>query len=146
MWQEARNEITESSQESSVYIGCDSQLGANNKVHYSTVIVLHRNSGNGCRVFHKSVTLPNYGSMRARLLQEVQLALEAFYAVEDVIGERNLEIHLDFNSDSKYASNVVTSEALGWVRSLGLTAKIKPEAFAATHAADHFVRTRSSAG
>jgi uncharacterized protein len=146
MWQEAIDEIAKSSRESSIYIGCDSQLGANNRVHYSTVIVLHKDSRNGCRVFHNSVTMPHYGSMRARLLQEVQLALEAFYAIEEVIEERALEIHLDFNSDSKYASNVVTAEALGWVRGLGLTARIKPDAFAATHAADHFVRARSSAG
>lgn len=78
--------------------------------------------------------------MRARLLQEVQLALEAYYQIEDVINGRHLEVHLDLNNDSKHASNIVTSEALGWVRSMGLTAKIKPDAFAATHAADRFVR------
>lgn len=146
MWQEARNEIEKSSEQSSIYIGCDSLVVGSGKVHYSTVIVLHRDSSKGCRVFHKSITLPDYRSMRARLLMEVQCALDAFYAVEDVIGSRMLEIHLDINSDAKHASNAVTAEALGWVRGLGITAKIKPEAFAATHAADHFVRARSSAG
>ena len=145
MWTNARKEIEESSETSSIYIGCDSLL-VGDKVQYSTVIVLHKNSNNGCRVFHESVTERNYGSMRARLLMEVQYALQAFYAIEDVVGLRHLEIHLDLNNDPKYASNLVTSEALGWVKGLGLTAKIKPDAFAASSAADHFVRAHSSAG
>jgi len=29
---------------------------------------------------------------------------------------------------------------LSWARSLGIEAKIKPDGFAATHAADHLVR------
>lgn len=142
MWAEAREEIPRSSQNSAIYIGCDSIAIAYNKIHYSTVIVLHKDSNKGCRVFHNSVTLPNYGSMRAKLLMEVQYSLEAFYAIENVIGERHVEIHLDLNSDPKHASNVVTAEAIGWVRSAGVTARIKPEAFAATHAADHFVRDK----
>jgi predicted RNase H-related nuclease YkuK (DUF458 family) len=73
-------------------------------------------------------------------MTEVSLALEAFYAVEEAIGKRKLEIHLDVNPDPIHASNVVTKEALGWVRGLGLEAKIKPESFAASTAADHCVR------
>jgi predicted RNase H-related nuclease YkuK (DUF458 family) len=76
-------------------------------------------------------------------MTEVQYALEAFNEIEDVIGSRKLEIHLDINPNPKYASNVVTAEAIGWVRSLGLVAKVKPESFAATSAADHFVRHKS---
>jgi predicted RNase H-related nuclease YkuK (DUF458 family) len=71
---------------------------------------------------------------------EVQYALEAFFAIEDVVDNRRLEVHLDLNPDTIHASNVVTSEALGWVRGLGIQAKIKPDSFAATTAADHFVR------
>jgi len=84
--------------------------------------------------------MPDYGNMRMRLLTEVGLALEAFYAVEEAIGGRKLEIHLDVNPDPKHASNIVTKEALGWVRGLGLEAKIKPDSFAASTAADHCVR------
>jgi predicted RNase H-related nuclease YkuK (DUF458 family) len=78
--------------------------------------------------------------MKPRLLTEVQYALEAYYAIEDIIDDRRLEIHIDVNPDPKYASNVVTNEALGWVRGLGLQARIKPDSFAATTAADHCVR------
>lgn len=145
MWNEARQAILQSSKESSIYIGCDSQVTAD-MIEYSTVIVLHIDSNKGCKVFHNSVKQRDYGVLRTRLLTEVQYALEAFEAIEYYIGSRKLEIHLDINPNPRYASNCVTAEAIGWVRSLGLTAKIKPHSFAASSAADHFVRSRSSAG
>ena len=141
MWSKARKAILESSQESSVYIGCDSlRLPTKNKAIFSTVVVLHRDSKRGCNIFHNQVTIPDYGQMRPRLLMEVQYALDAFFAIEDTVGSRRLELHIDVNPDPRHASNVVTSEALGWVRGLGIQAKIKPYSFAATTAADHFVR------
>lgn len=140
MWSNARAEIEKSSESSSVYIGCDSLLLADNLASYCTVIILHRDSKHGCSVFHNTRKLPEYGNMRMRLLMEVQLALEAFHEIEDVIGSRNLEIHLDINPNPRYNSHVAIAEALGWVRNLGLTAKVKPEAFAASACADHFVR------
>lgn len=141
MWSNAREEIMRSSKESSIYIGCDSlRNSSKNTADFSTVIILHMNSKNGCKVFHNKVTIPDFGQMRPRLLMEVQYALEAFYAIEDIVGDRRLEIHLDVNPDPRHASNVVTSEALGWVRGLGLEARIKPHSFAATSAADHCVR------
>ena len=141
MWSNARKAILESSEQSSIYIGCDSlRIPAKNKAVFSTVIVLHRDSKHGCKIFHNQVTIPDFGQMRPRLMTEVQYALEAFYAIEDIVGDRRLEVHLDVNPDPKHASNAVTSEALGWVRSLGIEARIKPDSFAATTAADHFVR------
>lgn len=141
MWSKAKKAISESSAESSIYIGCDSlRVPAKHSATFSTVIVLHVDSNKGCKVFHNNISMPDFGNIRTRLLTEVQLALEAFYAIEDVVQGRNLEVHLDVNPDPKYASNVVTSEALGWVRGLGLRAKIKPEGFAASTAADHFVK------
>ena len=141
MWLKAREAIAASSAQSAIYIGCDSlRIPAKNKAVFSTVVVLHMDSKHGCKIFHNQVTIPDYGQMRPRLLMEVQYALEAFYAIEDIVGNRRLEIHLDVNPDPRHASNVVTSEALGWVRGLGIEARIKPDSFAATTAADHFVR------
>lgn len=143
MWSKARAEIEKASQTSSIYIGCDSLRTKVKDVwyaDYSTVIVLHKDSNNGCKLFHNVVRLRDYGNMRTRLLTEVQYAIEAFYAVEDVLGTRKFEVHLDVNPDAKHASNIISTEALGWVRGLGITAKIKPYSFAASTAADHCVR------
>jgi uncharacterized protein len=144
MIEEAKQAILDSSQESSVYIGCDSIRFRKNKMwyaKYSTVIIVHMESKKGCRLFHSSVDMPDYGNLKQRLLTEVQYAVSAATDIIDVLGDRHMEIHLDINPNPKHKSSVAVKEALGWVKgSLGIDAKIKPSAFAATHAADHAVR------
>ena len=144
MIEEAKQAILDSSQESSVYIGCDSIRFRKNKqwyAKYSTVVIVHMDSKKGCRLFHESVDMPDYGNLKQRLLTEVQYAVSTATQIIEVLGDRHLEIHLDINPNPKYKSSVAVKEALGWVKgSLGIDAKIKPSAFAATHAADHAVR------
>ena len=144
MIEEAKQAILESSRQSSVYIGCDSiRFRKNGMWHakYSTVVILHMDSKHGCRLFHESVDMPDFGNLKQRLLNEVQMAVMAATEIIEVLGDRHMEIHLDINPDPKHKSSVAVREALGWVKgSLGLDAKIKPASFAATHAADHVVR------
>ncbi len=144
MIEKAKQAILSSSPQSSVYIGCDSIRFRKNKqwyAKYSTVIIVHMESKKGCRLFHESVDMPDYGNLKQRLLMEVQLAVAAATEVIDVLGDRHMEVHLDINPNPKHKSNIAVKEALGWVKgSLGMDAKIKPASFAATHAADHAVR------
>lgn len=144
MIEDAKQAILESSPQSSVYIGCDSiRFRKNNQWHarYSTVVILHMDSKHGCRLFHDTVDMPDFGNLKQRLLNEVQMAVMAATEIIEVLGDRHMEIHLDINPDPKHKSSVAVREALGWVKgSLGLDAKIKPASFAATHAADHAVR------
>lgn len=146
-WTEIAAEfIRKSSEASSVYIGADSvrfKRGFNKDgsdkwfATYATVIVVHKDSSKGAKVFYTIETLPDYGQIRTRLLTEVQMSLDAFEGIKDAVGGRHLEIHLDVNPDPKHASNVVANEASGWVKGLGLVAKIKDEAWAASTAADY---------
>jgi predicted RNase H-related nuclease YkuK (DUF458 family) len=144
MIEKAKQAILDSSPNSSVYIGCDSIRFRKNKMwyaKYSTVVIIHMDSKKGGQLFHASVDMPDFGNLKQRLLMEVQLAVTAAMEIIDVIGDRHFEVHLDINPNPKHKSNVAVKEALGWVRgSLGMDAKIKPSAFAATHAADHAVR------
>lgn len=142
----AREAIKTSSKQSSIYIGADSirfKKGYYNDgrdkwfARYGTVIVVHKDSMRGCNVFHNMVTLHDYGQLRTRLMTEVQMSLDAFTEIEDVIDGRHLEIHLDVNPSPEYASNVVAKEAAGWVIERGLNARIKNEAWAASTAADY---------
>ena len=146
MYEEAKQAILSSSPQSSVYVGCDSiRFKKKNQWYakYSTVIILHMDSKKGCRLFHQSVDMPDYGNLKQRLLMEVQLAITAATEVIDVLGNRHMEVHLDINPDPKHKSNVAVKEALGWVKgSLNIDAKIKPMSFAATHCADHLVRNK----
>ena len=144
MYEEARKAILESSPDSSVYIGCDSIRFKKNKMwyaKYSTVIIVHMDSKRGCKLFHESVDMPDFGNLKQRLLNEVQMAVLAATSIIDVLGDRHMEVHLDINPNPKHKSSIAIKEALGWVKgSLGLDAKVKPASFAATHAADHAVR------
>jgi hypothetical protein len=144
-YDEAIESIKASSNESSIYIGCDSQkysIGKNRfKARYTTVIVIHKDSKHGCQIFHNSIEMEDFGSLKQRLLNEVAYAVEAASAVIDYVGDRNLEIHLDINSDPKHKSQIAMKEAIGYVQGMfGFSPKIKPESWAATHCADHAVR------
>jgi predicted RNase H-related nuclease YkuK (DUF458 family) len=141
----ARQAILNSSESSSVYIGADSIRfrGKDERwmARYSVVIVLHKDSKHGANIFYNNFEVPDYGNLHQRLIAEAAAAIEAATEILDVLGPRKLEVHLDINPNPKHKSNVAVKEALGYVRgSLGIEAIIKPNSFAATHAADHVAR------
>lgn len=144
MYDEARKAISESSLNSTVYIGCDSQRFKKKDVwyaRYSTVVILHIDSNKGCKLFHDTFEMPDYGNMKQRLLNEVMYATSAALEIIDVLGDRPMQIHLDLNGDPKHKSNVAVKEALGYVRGqLGIDAHIKPHSMASSICADHLVR------
>jgi predicted RNase H-related nuclease YkuK (DUF458 family) len=144
MYDKVRQAILDSSPQSSVYVGCDSiRFKKRDKWYakYSTVVVLHVDSNRGCKLFHETVNLPDYGNIKQRLMTEVTFAIAAVEEILSVVGTRKLSIHLDLNPNPEHKSNVAVKEALGYVRGqLGIDAVIKPNAWAATHCADHLVR------
>ena len=143
MIQKAKEAISNSSKTSSVYVGSDSVRYRKGDIwyaKYSTVIVLHMDSNRGCQLFHETTDLRDYGNLKQRLLTEVSFAIAAATEILDVLDNRHMEIHLDINTNNKHKSSVAVKEALGYVRgSLNMEPKLKPYAFAATHAADHLV-------
>ena len=147
MIEAAKAAISESSQESSVYIGCDSARKKKNGkffATYATVVILHRDSKHGAQMFSYVETQQDYsakGEIKQRLMNEVNFAVAAGLAICDVVEDRPFEIHLDINKDPRHKSNVAMKEACGWVLgTFGIEATLKPDGFAATHAADHLVR------
>jgi uncharacterized protein len=152
MWEEAKKAIAASSADSSVYIGCDSIRYRQNghwMAKYSTVVIVHMDSRHGCKIFYNSEAIRDYGQgvegLRQRLLTEVGYAVAAASDILDVLDGRPLEVHLDLNPDPKHKSNVAVKEAVGWVLGMGMTPVIKPDGWAATHAADHCVRSKGFA-
>jgi predicted RNase H-related nuclease YkuK (DUF458 family) len=140
----ARDAIAASSPHSAVYIGCDSirfKKGGRWFAKYSVVVILHMDQRHGCKLFHKSEIQPDYGNLRMRLMTEVGYAVETALELVDVIGDRVFQVHLDINPDEKHKSYVALKEAQGYVRGvMGFDPHVKPDGFAATHAADHVVR------
>lgn len=146
--EEAKTAILESSTSSSIYVGCDSKRFKKKDgrwfARYVTVIILHKDSSKGCVMFHETNNLEEYEGAgknpKRRLLNEVMFAVNAAYEIMPVIGDRHWELHVDINPNPRYKSNAAVKEALGYVRgNLGIDAKIKPEAWAASTTADHMV-------
>lgn len=52
-----------------------------------------------------------------------------------------LTVHIDANPVVKHKSSAYVQELVGLVMAQGFKALIKPDSWAATHAADHIVRT-----
>jgi uncharacterized protein len=135
--------------ETKIYLGCDSVRFRKNErwyAKYATVCVVHMNGKNGCRVFrHKSIE-PDYDMKKnrpsLRLMNEVQKVAILYNQLAPFIDEYNVEIHLDINVDPKHGSNCVAQQAAGYILGVtGVEPKLKPDAFAASFSADHFVHT-----
>jgi predicted RNase H-related nuclease YkuK (DUF458 family) len=142
---EVRQAIENSSSRSSIYIGGDSiRFKKNGRwfARYATVVIIHIDSCRGGKIFHFEDVQPDYGNMRMRLLTEVANTVNLALELLDSIGSRHLEIHLDLNKSPKHKSHVAVQEALGYVKGTlpNIQVEIKPNAFAASHAADHCVR------
>lgn len=130
--------------ESDVIIACDSQqVGLSTE--YVTVVVLHRPTKGG-RVFFHRERIPRVRELRERLWKEawrsVVLAMELTETPDlgDAYPIRVSEIHIDANVDPKHKSSKYVEELVGLVMGQGFRAVVKPEAFAASHAADHAVK------
>lgn len=140
--EDARQAIIDSSERSSIYIGCDSQRKYMGKdkgwnAVYAVAVIVHRDSKHGCQIFGTKESMRDFGNLRQRLMNEVMFAVNAAMEIVDVVGERNFEIHLDINTDGRHKSSIAVKEALGYVRgTLGLEPKLKPDSFASTHCAD----------
>lgn len=137
------------SPESRVYIGCDSSRRKTAQgewlASYTTAVVVHIDNRRGCKVFCDTETMVDYDQKAdrpaMRMMNEAYKAVEAYQQLEDLLIERDVEVHLDVNEDPKHGSNCALSMTKGYVSGvLGVPVKVKPEAFAASYAADHGVR------
>ena len=148
------NELTEyinnTSDRSSIYLGCDSTVNfsdKNAKKPYATftfVVIIHKDSCRGCKIFGDSFTkqLPGYQVTKPaqRLMEEVVTAVDVYNQIYPVIADREIEIHLDINPDERHASSGIIQQAMGYVKGVTqITPTVKPGAFAASCAADRFI-------
>lgn len=142
--EEAKAAIAASSPESCVYLGTDSiryRTKGQWMARYTTVVILHIDGGKGCKLFENTVTMPDYGNVKQRMLNEVAFTVQHGSEIVDYIGDRKFEIHIDVNPDPRHKSNAALSEARGYIiGTFGFEPKFKPDSLAATHGADHLVR------
>jgi predicted RNase H-related nuclease YkuK (DUF458 family) len=122
-----------------VYIGTDSQQDGR-KTQFVTVIVIHT-PGKGGRVYYTVDTVEKIRSLRERLLKEAWMSVETALEVNGMLDEGSeLQVHVDANPNVKFKSSQYVKELVSLVVSQGFECKIKPEAVAAMHVADHVVK------
>ena len=135
--EEVREFIRSSSEESAIYVGCDSRQFKDSTI-FVTVVVVHINSNHGAKIFWQVDRVKRISSIRQRLLEEVDRAVYTALMIADVVGDRPFEVHLDINPNPDHRSSVILKEAVGYVLAQGLKPVLKPDAIAATAVADFF--------
>ena len=149
---EVRDYIESQSLDTKIYIGCDSERFKQDNVWYADYIlavVVHINGNNGCKLFGEVVREKDYDKKmnkpRYRLMNEVYKVSELYMKLHDILGDRHVEVHLDINPDEQHGSNCVMQEAIGYIRgTCNVIPLIKPNAFAASYAADRFKSLRAA--
>lgn len=136
--------IDKQGDQTKIYIGADSERYRKEGVwyaDYTLAVVVHINGRHGCKIFGEVQTEIDYDHKASkpslRLMNEVYKVAELYQKIADVIGDREVEIHLDINPDERYNSSIVIQQAVGYIRGVcNIEPKVKPEAFAASYASD----------
>lgn len=130
-----------------VTIASDSQQRGQH-TEYVTVVTLIR-PGKGGRVLFSRELIARVRELRERLWKETWRSTELAMEITETpdIGDR-MEIpvhaiHIDANVDPKHKSSKYVEELVGLVVGQGFHAVVKPEAWAASHAADHAVKHKN---
>lgn len=143
---EVKAYIQNSSGTSKIYIGSDSErFKMKDKWYadYATVVVIHIDGKRGCKVFGAVTREPDYDRKinrpALRLMNEAYKVQDLYSQLQEVIGDRFCELHLDINPDERYGSSCVVTQAIGYIiGTCNIEPKVKPFAFAASIAADRY--------
>ena len=130
-------EATKGGQE--LHVGCDS-LQTGRYTQFVVVVVTHT-PGKGGRVAYSREVVPRITSLRERLFREVWQSVQVAMELSPVAGGP-VTIHIDANTDARHMSARYVEELAGLVMGQGFKALVKPESWAASHAADHVVRIK----
>jgi len=135
--------INSQSPETKIYLGADSARIFKNNIwyaEYTVAVVVHINGCNGCKIFGEVTRERDFDKRinrpALRLMTEVYKASNMYQRLNPYIVQ-DIEVHLDINTSDKYASSVVIQQAVGYIKGTCNTEpKVKPEAWAASSAAD----------
>jgi predicted RNase H-related nuclease YkuK (DUF458 family) len=108
---------------------------------YTLAVVVHIDGKHGCKIFgevqRERVYDQRNDKPRMRLMTEVYKIADLYLKLEDVLEDREVQVHLDINPSEMYGSSCVINEAVGYIRGMcNVVPMVKPKAFAASYAAD----------
>lgn len=123
-----------------IAIGTDSKF-KNNGVLYITCIVMFYpvsddGIGRGAHVIYAKDRLKGRIELFPRLWNEVEYTKNIADRITNELKYKNLEIHIDLNPKKKFRSSMVYTPAIHTLQGMGYTVCAKPDAPAASCAAD----------
>ena len=135
-----------------VSVGTDSQRGGGKGTYkFATVILITSSEDLGGGVITgrggKVIAATYYNTFKQtnakelvneRMVYEVGKSVEAAYEIAPLLDlyDVKLEIHADINPNPAHESNKALQTAVGYILGMGYSFKIKPDAWAASTAAD----------
>lgn len=134
-----------------VSVGTDSQKAGKLTYKFATVILITTSEdlGGGIVVgrggmivaatyYHDFKQHNSKELVNERMIFEVGKSVEVAYEIAALLDlyEIKLEIHADINPDPKHDSNKALQQAVGYILGMGYDFKVKPDAWAASTAAD----------
>src|SRR5665213_1407159 len=151
--QSVKDFILNQSPETKIYIGSDSErfkMNGDWYADYMTVVVVHIDGCHGCKVFGQISRDRDYDQKKnrpqMRMMNEVYRTAEMYLSLQDVLIDREVEIHLDISKETENGSNVAMKEAIGYIRgTCNIIALLKPDAPCASFGADRLKDYMSAA-
>jgi len=142
---EVRNYIKENPN-AKIYFGCDStKFKKHGEWHarFVVAIVVYEKDKNRIfgevsyeRDFDKDPSRP-----ALRMMNEVFKVSQLVTELAPDLEGRYFEVHLDINPNIIHGSSVALSQAVGYIKGVnGITPIVKPDAWAASHVADHLLK------
>ncbi len=129
-----------------VHIGTDAQAkGCNKTADFVTVVIVHT-VGKGARVFYWKEKNIAFHSLWEKLYGETERSLRIATQLTEEYGDQianRILVHVDANPDTRYKSSKHVQALAGMVMGYGFKYILKPDAFAASHAADHIVKNKN---
>jgi predicted RNase H-related nuclease YkuK (DUF458 family) len=132
-----------------VCVGTDSQKSGAGSYKFATVILITTTEDLGgitvgrggiilSTTYYNSFKKRDKELVNERMVYEVGKSVEVAYEIAELLDlyDIKLEIHADINPDPKWESNKALQAAVGYILGMGYEFKVKPEAWAASTAAD----------
>lgn len=123
-----------------VIIGTDSQTNSEETLFVTAIIV--QRVGKGALFFTTRNRHHSMKDLRSRIYTETEYSLNCVEMLKakfsEIMEDVPLEIHLDVGRRGE--TRKLIQEVVGWVTAIGYTAKIKPDAYAASAVADRYTK------
>ncbi len=125
-----------------VHIGTDAQKHGKKTEFVTAVVIL--NPGHGGVAFYAKAKMEHVNSLQYKLFTEVGYSLEVALALcEFGVNPEAIDVHVDANTNLKWESGPFHQRLAGMVVAHGFNAVLKPDAWCASHVADHCVKHKN---